>query len=105
VSEEKKEHEPDVVDKAFEAFDHVLDVVHDRILRPILVAGRTIAFGFILLITALVLLIVLVIGIIRLLNVYLFAGHEWLSCLIVGGALVITGLIIWRRRRPATLRK
>ena len=105
MSEEKKEHEPDVVDKAFEAFDHVLDVVHDRILRPILVAGRTIAFGFILLLTALVLLIVLVIGIIRLLNVYLFAGHEWLSCLIVGGALVITGLIIWRRRRPATLRK
>ena len=37
MSEEKKEHEPDVVDKAFEAFDHVLDVVHDRILRPILV--------------------------------------------------------------------
>jgi len=105
VSEEKKEHEPDVVDKAFEAFDHVLDVVHDRILRPILVAGRTIAFGFILLLIALVLLMVLVIGIIRLLNVYLFAGHEWLSCLIVGGALVITGLIIWRRRRPATLRK
>ena len=105
MSEEKKEHEPDVVDKAFEAFDHILDVVHDRILRPILVAGRTIAFGFILLLTALVLLIVLVIGIIRLLNVYLFAGHEWLSCLIVGGALVITGLIIWRRRRPATLRK
>ena len=105
MSEEKKEHEPDVVDKAFEAFDHILDVVHDRILRPILVAGRTIAFGFILLLIALVLLIVLVIGIIRLLNVYLFAGHEWLSCLIVGGALVITGLIIWRRRRPATLRK
>ena len=105
MSEEKKEHEPDVVDKAFESFEHVLDVVHDRILRPILVAGRTIAFGFILLLIALVLLIVLVIGIIRLLNVYLFAGHEWLSCLIVGGALVITGLIIWRRRRPATLRK
>jgi hypothetical protein len=105
VSEEKSEHEPDVVDKAFEAFDHVLDVVHDRILRPILVAGRTIAFGFILLLIAAVLLTVLVIGIIRLLNVYIFDGHEWLSCLIVGGILVITGLIIWRRRRPANLRK
>jgi hypothetical protein len=105
VSEEKNEHQPDVVDKAFEAFDHVLDVVHDRILRPILVAGRTIAFGFILLLIAAVLLIVLVIGIIRLLNVYIFAGHEWLSCMIVGAALVITGLIIWRRRRPANLRK
>ncbi len=105
MSEEKKEHEPDVVDKAFEAFDHVLDVVHDRILRPVLVVGRTIAFGFILLLVALVLLIVLTIGIIRLLNVYVFAGHEWLSCLLLGGVLVVTGFIIWRRRRPANLRK
>ena len=105
MSEEKSGHEPDVVDKAFEAFDHVLDVVHDRVLRPILVAGRTVAFAFILLLIGILLLSVLVIGIIRLFNVYLFAGHEWLSCLIVGALLVIAGFVIWRRRRPASLRK
>ena len=37
--------EPDIVDKALHSFDHVLDLVHDKILRPILLAGRAIAFS------------------------------------------------------------
>jgi LPXTG-motif cell wall-anchored protein len=39
------------------------------------------------------------------LNVYLFAGHEWLSYAIIGSAFLATGLLIWRRRRPVSLRK
>ncbi len=105
MSEPNVPREPDVVDRALHSFDHVLDIVHDRVLRPILIAGRTVAFGFILLLMALVLIVTLVIGIIRLLNVYLFAGHEWASYAIVGAISLITGLVIWRRRRPVNLRK
>jgi hypothetical protein len=46
-----------------------------------------------------------VIGLVRLLNVYLFAGHEWLSYLVIGSISLVVGLIIWRRRRPVTVRK
>jgi hypothetical protein len=97
--------EPDVVDRLLGAVDHALDVVHDRVLRPILLAGRFVAYGFILLLVSLVLISVVIIGAVRLLNVYLFAGHEWLSYLIIGGLSLVVGLVIWRRRRPVNLRK
>ena len=105
MSDASTPHEPDFVDKALRAFDHVLDLVHDKVLRPIILAGRVIAFGFIIVLAALVLLSVLIIGFVRLLNVYAFAGHEWLSYLLVGVISLSAGLIIWRRRRPPNLRK
>lgn len=105
VSNEDERHEPDLVDRALHSFDHVLDLVHDRVLRPILLAGRFVAFGFILLLASLALLVSLVVGVVRLLNVYLFAGHEWLSYLAVGVIFLVAGLLIWRRRRPIKLRK
>ena len=53
--------------------------MHDKVLRPIILAGRAIAFGLIIVLAAFVLVVALVIGLIRLLDVYAFAGHEWLS--------------------------
>ncbi len=105
MSEENREREPDFVDKALHSFDHVLDVVHDRVLRPLLIAGRTVAFGFILILMALVIVSALIIGLVRLFNVYLFAGREWLTYTVVGVISLIAGLVIWRRRRPVKLRK
>ena len=105
MNESNEPREPDVVDRALHSFDHVLDVVHDRVLRPILIIGRTVAFGFIILLMALVLVTALIIGFVRLLNVYLFAGHEWITYAIVGVLSLIAGLVIWRRRRPVNLRK
>lgn len=105
MSEANEPREPDFVDKALHSFDHVLDVVHDRVLRPILLVGRALAFGFIILLAVLVLLVALGIGIIRLLDVYAFSGHEWLSYAVIGALSLITGLVIWRRRRPIDTRK
>lgn len=105
MSEANETREPDIVDKALHSFDHVLDVVHDRVLRPLLLAGRTIAFGLIIVLAVLVLVSALVIGLFRLLDVYVFASHQWLSYAVIGALFFIAGLIIWRRRRPITSRK
>lgn len=67
--------------------------------------ARALAYGFIIVLVALVFVVVLVIGFIRLLDIYAFAGREWLSYVVVGVASMIAGLIIWRRRRPLKLRK
>lgn len=67
--------------------------------------ARALAYGFIIVLVALVFVVVLVIGFIRLLDIYAFAGREWLSYVVVGAASTIAGLIIWRRRRPLKLRK
>ena len=99
------DREPDLVDRALGTLDHALDVLHDKVLRPILLAGRTLAFIFVLLLVSLVLVIVLIVGIIRLFNVYLFANHVWLSYALVGVLSLAAGLIIWRRRRPLPQRK
>ena len=96
---------PDFIDQALGALDHLLDVVHDRVLRPLLLAGRIIAYGLIIALASLFLVIALVIGLLRLLDVYLFAGHVWVSYLLVGALSLGAGLVIWRRRRPVPVRK
>jgi hypothetical protein len=105
MNDAQKPHDGDFVDKVLRQFDHVLDIVHDKVLRPILLAGRVIAYGFIIVLAALVLIAVLLIGIIRFVNVYLFAGHEYITYLSVGALSILAGMFIWRRRRPVNLRK
>jgi len=105
VSESPDEHEPDVVDTVFSYFDRFMDGLHDRVLRPIMLAGRFVAYGFILLLLALVVLAALVIGVVRFATVYLFAQHIWITYLVVGAISLGIGLFIWRKRRPVPLRK
>ena len=105
MNEAKRPTDGDFVDKALFQFDHVLDIVHDRVLRPILLAGRTIAFGLIILFVSIVLVGALLIGLVRFIDIYFFAGREYLSYVSVGAISVIAGMIIWRKRRPVNLRK
>ena len=105
MNEAKRPTDGDLVDKALFQFDHVLDVVHDRILRPILLAGRAIAFAMIILLVTFVLVGALMIGLVRIIDIYFFAGREYLSYVSVGAISLVAGLIIWRKRRPVNLRK
>ena len=105
MTEAKKPSDGDFVDKALFQFDHVLDIVHDKVLRPILLAGRAVAFGLIILFVGFILIGALLIGLIRFIDVYCFAGREYLSYLSVGALSLIAGLIVWRKRRPVDLRK
>ncbi len=105
MTEANRPHDQDFVDKALHQFDHVLDIVHDKVLRPILLAGRAIAFGFIILLAISVGVAALLIGLIRLLDVYCFAGHEYITYGSVGFISIVAGMIMWRKRRPVNLRK
>jgi len=105
VNEAKRPTNGDFVDKALFQFDHVLDVVHDKVLRPILLAGRAVAYGLIILLVSFVLIGALLIGLVRFIDIYLFAGREYLSYVSVGAISLLAGLIIWRKRRPLNLRK
>jgi hypothetical protein len=48
---------------------------------------------------------VLVVGFVRLLDIYAFHGRVWISYMAVGAVSLGVGLYIWRRRRPLNLRK
>lgn len=105
MTEAKKPSDGDFVDKALFQFDHVLDIVHDKVLRPILLAGRAVAYGLVILLAAFFLVGALLIGLLRFVDVYCFAGREYLSYVSVGAISLVAGLIIWRKRRPVNLRK
>jgi hypothetical protein len=105
MTDASEPREPDLVDRLLAAFDHVLDRVHDKVLRPIIMAGRAVAYGFIIVLVALVFVAVLIIGFVRLLNIYAFNGHDWISYAVVGAISLIVGFVFWRRRRPLKLRK
>lgn len=97
--------EPDFVDKSLGLLDNYLDRFHDTVLRPIFLVGRTVAFGFLIVSFGLVALIALLIGSVRLLNIYAFADREYITYLVLGSLLIAGGLVIWRRRKPLPLRK
>ncbi len=105
MTDASEPRQPDLVDRLLGFVDHLLDVVHDRVLRPIIVAARVVAYGLIIALAAIILVAALVIGFVRLLNVYAFNGRDWLSYASVGALSVIIGMVIWRRRRPLKLRK
>lgn len=105
MTEASDEREPDVVDRLLGALDHLLDLVHDKVLRPIIMAARAVAFGLIIVLAALVFVVVVIIAFIRLLDVYAFQGHEWITYAAVGALSLAAGMVLWRRRRPLKLRK
>ncbi|NNN08367.1 MAG: hypothetical protein HKL85_04135 [Acidimicrobiaceae bacterium] len=105
MSQGPDQHEPDIVDRLFSYFDQFMDTLHDRVLRPILLAGRFVAYGFILFVVALVVASALVIGFVRFSTIYLFGHHVWITYLVVSAISTSAGLFIWRKRRPVSLRK
>ena len=95
----------DPVDALLSWLDMVLDLVHDRVVRPLLLATRYLAFGFVLFTLATVAIVAGLLGLIRFGNVFIFQGLVWLNYLVVGALSTIIGLVIWRRRRSPTVRK
>jgi hypothetical protein len=92
----------DLANKAMTAIDQVVDTLHDKVIRPILLAGRTLAFSLVLVVAALVIAVALCVALLRFLDVYAFAAHQWVSWAVLGAIFVTAGAAIWRLRRPAT---
>ncbi len=95
----------DLVSRLLGALDHLTDLLNDRIMRPLTLVGRTVAYGFVLLVVGLTTLFLALVFLKRFIDIYLFAGHQWISFMILGTLLVGLGLVVWRRRRPQRLRK
>jgi hypothetical protein len=79
--------------------EEVVGAVHDRAVRPLLVAARAVVFGVLVAAMALVLAVVCSIAVVRLLDVYAFGHRVWASDLVVGGVLTVAGLGAWSLRR------
>ncbi len=81
-----------------DTIEGVVASVHDRFIRPAIVAARGIVFGLIIATMALILIVLLTVALIRFLVVYVFNGRVWPAYLVVGGLFCIGGIVAWTRR-------
>ncbi|MHB8220175.1 MAG: hypothetical protein ACYDHU_07610 [Acidimicrobiales bacterium] len=86
--------------KAADLVDLVADIIHDRAIRPVMLAARIVVFGLIVAVVSFVVLVLLSISLVRLLDVYAFGGRVWISYAVLGGAFTLAGMLIWSRRSP-----
>lgn len=96
MSEESRK---DPVDQVLGRLDHTVDLVHDKVVRPLVLAARALAYGLVIAVCAVVTALALAIGLVRLANVYLFAGREWITYGSLGLLFLIVGMVLWRRRK------
>ena len=79
--------------------EDVVAAVHDRVVRPLLIAARAVVFGILVGAMVVVLAALFSVALVRLLDDYAFGRRVWASDLVVGGALTLAGLLAWSRRR------
>lgn len=86
--------------KAADFVDDAVAMVHDRVIRPLLLAARAAVFGILVATMALILSVLLAIAVVRLLDTYAFGHRVWAAEALVGGVITLIGLAAWSQRRP-----
>jgi hypothetical protein len=89
--------------KAADAVQLVVDTIHDKAVRPAILATRAAVFGLVVAALATLLVVVGSVAVLRLFDVYVFGHRVWLSYIVLGGSLTLAGLVAWTRRaaRPS----
>ena len=85
----------------------VVDTVRSQTTSKVIYAARGLVFGVIALILGIFALVILLVGLMRGLQALLELGMSWeqavyTSYFIVGGALCLIGLILFKKRNAAT---
>jgi hypothetical protein len=82
----------DLPRRATDAVVGLVDLVHDKAVRPIVLIARGVVYGILIAVLLLVVLVCVCIGFLRLLDVYAFGHRVWLSYLVVGATFSAGGL-------------
>jgi hypothetical protein len=87
--------------KALDTIDTVVATVNDKAIRPAIVAARAVVFGVIIGVVAVLVLVLLSVGFIRLTTDYLFHYRVWVSYLALGAIFCLGGMFAYSKRGPA----
>lgn len=83
-----------------DTIESTVTAVHDRVIRPLILAARGIVFGIIVGSMALVLCVLLTVALVRLIDVYAFGHRAWAAEALVGAVMAAVGIAAWSMRRP-----
>jgi len=89
----------DFASRAASTLEAVVDAVHDRAIRPLLLVARGLVYGIVILVMVAVIAVVVSVGLVRLLDVYVFGGRVWASDGVLGLVLCMAGAFAWHKRR------
>jgi|SRR5579875_205268 len=84
--------------KAADMVQLLVDTIHDKAVRPAVLATRALVFGLLVAALGTVLVVVGSVAVLRIFDVYVFGHRVWLSYVVLGGALTLAGLAVWSRR-------
>jgi hypothetical protein len=87
--------------RALDTIDHVVATVNDKAIRPAIVAARAIVFGVIIGVVALVVVVLLSVGFVRLTTDYLFHYRVWVSYFALGAIFCLAGTFAYSKRGVA----
>jgi hypothetical protein len=87
--------------RALDTIDAVVATVNDKAIRPAIVAARAIVFGVIIGVVALVVVVLLSVGFIRLTTDYLFHYRVWVAYLALGAIFCAGGAFAYSKRGVA----
>lgn len=92
--------------KAADTVEMVVDALHDKAIRPAVLAVRAVVFGLVIAALATLVTVLVSIAVLRILDTYAFPNHIWASYTLLGGLLTLMGLGAWSRRnvRPRSAR-
>lgn len=92
--------------RAADTIESTVEMVHDRLVRPLLLVARGVVFGIVVAAMALTLSVLLSVALVRLLDAYAFPRRVWASEALVGALLSAIGMVAWsfRRSRQGTER-
>jgi hypothetical protein len=80
--------------RATEWVEHLVELVRDRSVRPVLFAVKALVVGVIVALVGIFLLVAGSIGIVRLLTEDAFGGRVWASDLLLGGIFAAAGAFL-----------
>jgi len=85
--------------KVADTVEDVVDAIHDKVIRPLVLVARALVFGILAGAMVLVLSVLVAVTVVRVLDSYAFGHRVWASDAVVGGALTLIGLVAWSLRR------
>ena len=85
-----------------EKLEVLVSFIRDRTVTPVLRVVRYAIFGVLAAFVGVLLAVLVAVGLIRVLDSYLFHERVWASYLVVGGIFLAFGLLLLRMRYPRT---
>ena len=86
-----------------DTIERVVGSVRGKTSEPVERVARLVVYGLVAGFLGLTALVLLLVGVVRLLDVYL-PGQVWTIYVALGGIFTLTGLLFWRKRSVKTVK-